>query len=75
VSGETARSAFFREWSSRAAREALETAQSIARERCSHSATVWASIANAIEGGNETEAALLMRNLVLLPVRCLVPAR
>jgi hypothetical protein len=69
------RSGFFREWSSRAAREALETGQSIARERCSHSATVWTRIANAIEAGDEPEIALLMRNLTLLPTRYLVPAR
>ncbi|WP_454884275.1 hypothetical protein [Sphingomonas oryzagri] len=75
MTDETDRSDFFREWSSRAAREALETAQSITRERCSHSATVWTRIANAIEGGDETETALLMRNLVFLPARYLVPVR
>lgn len=69
------RSGFFREWSSRAAREALETGQSITRERCSRSATVWNLIANAIEAGDETEIALLTRNLTLLPSRYLVPVR
>ena len=72
--GAADRSGFFHEWSSRAAREALETAQSITRERCSHSAVVWNSIANAIDGGDETQAAQLMRNVVLLPASYLVPA-
>jgi hypothetical protein len=73
VTSETVRLDFFREWSSRAAREAVETGQSITRERCSHSATVWCLIADAIEAGNESEVALLMRNLTLMPVRYLAP--
>jgi hypothetical protein len=67
------RSDLFREWSSRAAREALEAGRSITQERCSHSATVWSLIADAIEAGDATEVAQLTRNLTLMPTRYLVP--
>jgi hypothetical protein len=36
---------------------------------------IWRSIADAIEAGNETEVAHLMRNLTLMPTRYLTPAR
>ena len=65
---------FFREWSSRAAHQALASVPSIAKERCSHSAIIWCSIADAMEAGDEAKVALLMRNLTLMPARYQVPA-
>ena len=53
---------FYREWSSRAAREALEASQAVAKRRCSLSASIWCSIADAIEAGDETRVAALSRN-------------
>jgi hypothetical protein len=65
---------FYREWSSRAAREALEASQAITKQRCSLSASVWCSIADAIEAGDETRVAALTRNLTFMPTRYLVPS-
>ncbi len=64
---------FYREWSSRAAREALETSQTITKERCSLSASMWCSIADAIEAGDEARVTMLTRNISLMPTRYLVP--
>ncbi len=68
------RSGFYREWSSRAAREALKTSQMSTKERCSLSASVWCSIADAIEAGDEARVAILTRNITLMPMRYLVPS-
>ncbi len=68
------RSRFYREWSSRAAREALESSQTITKERCSLSASIWCSIADAIEAGDEARVANLTRNISLMPTRYLVPS-
>ena len=71
---EAVRPDFFRDWSSRAAREALGLVPSITKERCSHSATMWCLIADAMGAGDETKVEQLMRNLALMPTRFLVPA-
>ena len=68
------RSGFYREWSSRAAREALGSSQAITKERCALSASVWCSIADAIDAGDEARVAILTRNVTLMPTRYLVPS-
>ncbi len=70
----TVRAGFYREWSSRAAREALETSQTITKDRCSLSASIWCSIADAIEAGDEARVTMLTRNISLMPTSHLVPS-
>jgi hypothetical protein len=68
------RSRLYREWSSRAAREALETSQANAKDRCSLSASIWCAVADAIEAGDEVRVATLTRNITLMPTRYLAPS-
>lgn len=70
---EAPRSGFYRKWSSRAAREALETSHQITKERCSLSASIWCSIADAIEARDEARVTMLTRNISFMPMRYLVP--
>lgn len=65
---------FYREWSSRAARQALSSLQKQTKERCTHSAGMWAMIADALEAGDHAEVASLTHNLVILTPNYLVPA-
>ncbi|HLY90645.1 MAG TPA: hypothetical protein VKQ27_16815 [Acetobacteraceae bacterium] len=64
---------FYREWSSRAARQALAAIHPSTRERCTHSAGVWSSIANALEAGDDGEVRALTHNLTFLRIGQLIP--
>jgi hypothetical protein len=64
---------FYREWSSRAARQALASAHQQTKERCSRSAGVWTLIADAIEAGDQGEVRNLTHNLTFLKTGHLVP--
>jgi hypothetical protein len=64
---------FYREWSSRAARQALAAIHPSTRERCTHSAGVWSSIANALEAGDDGEVRALTHNLTFLRLGQLIP--
>ena len=64
---------FYREWSSRAARQALAAIHPPTKERCTHSAGVWSSIANALEAGDDREVRVLTHNLTFLRIGQLVP--
>jgi|UPI000477E603 hypothetical protein len=65
---------FYREWSSRAARQALSAMQQQTKERCTHSAGIWSLIADALEAGDDVGVAGLTHNLVFLTPNYLVPA-
>lgn len=65
---------FYRDWSSRAARQALAAVQPQTKDRCSHSAGVWSRIADALEAGDDRQVAWLTRNLTFLNIGCLVPS-
>lgn len=67
------RAGFYREWSSRAAREALAEGPPITKQRCSLSASFWSAIADAIDAGDEVRVAALTHNLTFMPTRYLVP--
>jgi hypothetical protein len=65
---------FYREWSSRAARQALAAVQPQTKERCSHSAGIWARIADALEAGDDPQVARMTRNITFFNIGCLVPS-
>lgn len=65
---------FYREWSSRAARQALSAMQRQTKERCTHSAGMWSLIADTLEAGDDVGVASLTHNLVFLKPNYLVPA-
>ncbi|MDH7638265.1 hypothetical protein [Sphingomonas oryzagri] len=65
---------FYREWSSRAARQALSAMQRQTKERCTHSAGMWSLIADALEAGDDVGVASLTHNLIFLKPNYLVPA-
>ncbi|WP_454886675.1 hypothetical protein [Sphingomonas oryzagri] len=44
------------------------------KERCTHSASMWTLIADALEAGDDAEVASLTHNLVLLKPSYMVPA-
>ncbi len=64
---------FYRDWASRAAREALAAAHMKTKERCTNSAAAWCSIADAIEAGDDRKVARLTHNLIFLNAAYLVP--
>jgi hypothetical protein len=65
---------FYRDWSSRAAQQALSAMQRQTKERCTHSAGIWSLIADALEAGDDVGVASLTHNLVFLKPNYLVPA-
>ena len=56
----------YRAWSVRASREASASAHEKARQRCTHSASVWSMVADALEAGDDQEVRRLTSNLTLL---------
>ena len=64
----------YRAWSSKAAEQALAADHPGAKNRCAHSAGIWALIANAIESGQDRDVAHLTNNLLLLNDGCFVAA-
>jgi len=65
---------FYRGWSSQAARQALSTVEPKAQDRCTHSAGIWALIADALEAGDDRRVEVLTHNLAFLRPNYLVPA-
>lgn len=65
---------FYREWSSRAARQALSAVQRQAKDRCAHSAGMWTLIADALEAGDDRRVEVLTRNLIFLRPNYLIMA-
>jgi len=64
----------YRTWSSKAAELALAADHPGTKNRCTHSAGIWALIANAIESGQDRDVAHLTNNLLLLNDGCFVAA-
>lgn len=54
---------FYREWSARAAREAIASRHDRTRERCAQSAATWSLVADAIEAGDDQKVRHLTHNL------------
>lgn len=65
---------FYREWSSRAATQALSAVERRAQDRCAHSAGIWTLIAEALEAGDERRVETLTHNLIFLRPNYLAPA-
>jgi len=57
---------FYRRWSCWAAELALTADEPRIRQRCTHSAQMWALIAETIEAGDDEGLARLTRNLLYL---------
>ncbi|WP_157216971.1 hypothetical protein [Flavisphingomonas formosensis] len=57
---------FYRRWSSLAAELALIEIEPRAKQRCAHSARMWALIAETVEAGDDTGFAKLTNNVICL---------
>jgi hypothetical protein len=66
---------FYREWSSRAARESLSATLKQTKDRCARSAGIWSLIADALEADDDQRVRALTRNVVFLNAVVLVPSR